>query len=186
MASEGAKVSKKRKKRIIFACLLIIGLYLFMPIPHVSQKQRLAIHEQAFRFLYLSEEYGHKEKVDACYVDIGYGKLFGAFGPGNERLLKLKDPHDNLIRALNDLPTTIKPGSEYPQIDWDNPEAKEDYKFVQNSVCFGAGPIFKSLGLARCRTYYEGGPLCAAEYETFFVWTPWGWKYLFSFMLWIS
>ena len=178
---------KKRGKKVRWLLGLVVAVYFFLPLPTVTEKQATAIHEQAFRFLYNSEDYGPKESVEVFYIDIGHGNILGTFGfCQNEHSLKLRDPDESLMTALVDWPTVVKVGSEFPQIDWDCPEAKENQESIQNTVNLAAGPILKSLGLARCRTYYDGGPLCAAEYESLFAWTPFGWKHLFSIQLWVS
>lgn len=178
---------KKRKKKIIGICVSITFLYFFLPLPRVTEQQEIAIQESAFRFLYDSEHYGHKEKLKTFYVKIGKGKLFDSFedwGKGGS-CLEMKDPSSQLLCALNDFPIEVKPGSLVLNSDPYVITATHQ-KRGEHIVLFAAGPIIKSLGLSRCRTFYDGGSLCAAEFESLFVWTPFGWKHLYSFMLWVS
>lgn len=176
---------KKRKKTIIWICILIVVLYFSLPLPFITENQEIAIQKSAFNFLYNSEHYGHKEKLENFYIGIGKGKLFDGFSTNCESCLEIKDPSSRLLCALNDIPIEIKPGSILLKMD-PNEMIAAYRERRERFFLFAAGPIIKSLGLARCRTFYDGGGLCAAEFESFFVWTPLGWKHIFSLMLWVS
>lgn len=178
---------KGRKRIIIWSCLLAVILYLFLPLPFITHTQELAIQKQAFCHLYDSGHYGRKEELNTCYIQIGEGKLFDGFESrdNNNTELRLTEPSDQLLEAMSDFPIKICSGFLCNESDSDS-ESTDSDRPRDRKVLFGVGPILKSLGLARCRTFYDGGCLCAAEYESFFVWTPFGWKHLFSFMLWVS
>ena len=178
---------KKRRKRIVWTIVLIFVLYFFLPLPFITEKQEIAIQENAFRSLYDSEHYGRKERLKTFYVEVGEGGIFDSFGGPNSGPLYLeeKDPSGQLLSALNDFPIEVKPVSVLHKTD-PNDVIVAYRERDERAIFFGVGPIVKSLGLARCRTLYDGGGLCMAEFESFFVWTPFGWKHLFSFMLWVS
>ena len=174
---------KKRQKRIFWAIVFFILLYIFMPLPFMGS---FAVQECAFRYLYDAEQYGRKDRVKTVYLTIGEGNPFGSFAewPGKGPSLKSNDPPDQLICRLSDLSVEIKPVSMYDST-WGE-SFTEDERLAQLCITFGAGPVIQSIGLARCRTFYHGGGLCAQENESFFIRTPFGWKHLFSFRLWIS
>jgi hypothetical protein len=147
----------------------------------LTENQEIAIQESAFRFLYNRGDFGQKESVKTLYIDIGEGELLATFIDWKEdgSVFKLKTPSERLISALKDLPVEIRPGLEFQATDPNRFSIQNEQG--QSAILFGVGPIIKSVGLARCRTYYDKGMLCAAEYESLFIWTPLGWKHLFSF-----
>ncbi len=173
---------KKKRKRIIWTIVLVFIIYFFLPVPFITKHQELSIQEKAFHFLYDREDYGPKERVKTLYIDIGEGGLLATFFDIKENgsVFELKSPSPQVIKALSDLPVEVKLGSEFKPTEVDGmiPVLNEQ---GDSAVLLGVAPIIKSLGLARCRTYYNCGPLCSAEYESFFIWTPLGWKHFFSF-----
>lgn len=178
-------MKKKTRKRIIWATVLFILLYFFLPIPFMKEHD-LAVQESAFRYLYDAEEYGRKAYIKVLYLQLGEGNPFGYFffWNGSKPILAAVDPPDRLMKRLSAMPVHVKPASEFDPTAWEKLTPEEQRN--QKGVLFGVGPVIKSFGLARCRTYYDGGLLCSQENESFFVWTPFGWKHLFSIRLYIS
>lgn len=178
-------VSKKRKK-IILILISILVFYFFIPVPIVTKNQEVSIQEKALTVLYNQQEYGPKEQIQIFYVEIGKGKLFDPFFDPDDGtyILTTEDPSDQLINKLQLWPNKVKPASGYRPADPNDIVVHNEQH--ERGIFLSVGPIIKSMGLARCRTYYYGGGLCSAEYETFLIWTPLGWKHLFNFRLWSS
>lgn len=178
-------MTKKKKRRIIWATVLFILLYFFLPIPFMKEHD-LALQESAFRYLYDAEDYGRKAYVKILYLQVGEGNPFGYFvnWSGSKRVFKAVDPSDQLLDRLSVLAVQVKSASQFDPTAWEQLTPEE--KHNQMGVLFGVGPVIKSIGLARCRTYYDGGALCSQENESVFIWTPFGWKHLFSIRLYIS
>ncbi|MDH4203587.1 MAG: hypothetical protein OEV87_11945 [Phycisphaerae bacterium] len=172
---------KKRRKKTIWVVVLMVILYFFLPLPFVTEDQKIAIQQAALYSVYNRGDFGQKESVKTLFVNIGEGEFLATFFEIKENgsVFKIKDPSRQVIQALNGFPVEIRSGSEFVPTDpnWVSVVNERG----ERGILLGVGPIIKSLGLARCRTYYDAGPLNAAEYESFFIWTPFGWKNLFSF-----
>ena len=166
--------------------LVVMGFYFFVPIPWITNSQKLSIQEVAFNYLYDSEGYGSKEKRGVFYIDIGKGGIFESYYDMDigRRTMESAEPSGELLSRLSEWPTQVKAFSMYRPVDPNSVVVHNEKG--EPGVILSVGQIIKSLGLSRCRTHYYGNGLCAAEYETFLVWTPFGWKHFFSWRLWVS
>lgn len=177
---------KKKKKKIILILLGIFVFYFFIPIPFITKNQELSIQESALTFLYNHQRYGPKESLQICYIQIGEGGLLDPFfdydGRSYHTLLTYSDPTEQLLNRIKEWPVKIEPASHYLPADPNGFVARNEQGEL--GIFLSVGPIIKSMGLARCRTYYWKNGLNAAEYETFLIWTPLGWKHFFSIRMW--
>jgi len=177
---------KKKKKKIILILLGILAFYFFVPVPFITKNQQFSIQESALTFVYNQLSQSFKEHVKVFYLEIGKGKLFDSFidmGDGSS-YLSTEDPSTHLLTKIQRWPHKIEPGSNFHPADPNAVVVVNEYG--EPGLFLSVGPIIKSMGLAQCRTGYWGGGLCSAEYETLLIWTPLGWKHLFSLKVWQS
>jgi hypothetical protein len=164
MANAMLKI-KKRKKLLL---LLVIVLYFFLPVPS-SRKQTANIQSVIIQKIYEDEDYGHKEKLKTCYIMAWEGEMRDEH--------KEFDPSPATFQKLQVMPKVVKPVSQL-QIP--------DKSIGTQSMVFGVTAVRRSLGLAYCRGCYDGGGLCSSEFLTLSIWTPFGWKPIVFFRLWVS